>query len=39
MLAKHRPNLDALAHALLERESLDEHELRAAAGLGPGATP
>ncbi len=33
LLAEHRTNLDSLAHALLDRESLDEHEVRAAAGL------
>jgi cell division protease FtsH len=33
LLAEHRANLDSLARALLERESLDEHEVRAAAGL------
>ncbi len=33
LLAAHRANLDSLARALLERESLDESELRAAAGL------
>jgi cell division protease FtsH len=31
LLAEHRKNLDALAHALLERESLDESEVRGAA--------
>ena len=29
----HRVNLDNLPRALLERESLDEHEIHAAAGL------
>jgi cell division protease FtsH len=33
LLAAHRKNLDLLARALLERESLDEHEIPAAAGL------
>ena len=33
LLAEHRANLDSLARTLLERESLDEHEVRAAAGL------
>jgi cell division protease FtsH len=33
LLALHRTNLDSLAHTLLERESLDEREIRAAAGL------
>jgi cell division protease FtsH len=33
VLAEHRKNLDLLAHALLDRESLDEHEVRSAAGL------
>lgn len=33
LLAEHRKNLDSLAHALLERESLDEHEVREAASL------
>ncbi len=28
LLAKHRPMLDRLAAALLERETLDRHELR-----------
>ena len=33
LLALHRTNLESLARALLERESLDELEIRAAAGL------
>src|SRR4029434_2575719 len=33
LLADHRPNLESLARALLERESLDEHEVRSAADL------
>ncbi|MBK7830707.1 ATP-dependent zinc metalloprotease FtsH [Nannocystis sp.] len=34
LLAEHRPKLESLARALLEHESLDEQEVRAAAGLG-----
>ena len=33
LLAEHRAKLESLARALLERESLDEHEVRPAAGL------
>jgi cell division protease FtsH len=33
LLAEHRANLVSLAGALLERESLDEQEVRGAAGL------
>jgi cell division protease FtsH len=33
LLAAHRAQLDALACALLEAESLDEHEIRKATGL------
>ncbi|WP_366526899.1 hypothetical protein [Nannocystis sp.] len=33
LLAEHRPKLESLARALLEHESLDEQEVRAAAGL------
>ena len=35
LLAKHRPELDALATALLERETLDEHEILQVTGLEP----
>jgi cell division protease FtsH len=34
LLTEHRAQLDALARALLEAESLDEHEIRKATGLG-----
>ncbi|MGH7286480.1 MAG: ATP-dependent zinc metalloprotease FtsH, partial [Myxococcota bacterium] len=34
LLAEHRTQLDALARALLEAESLDEHEIRKVTGLG-----
>jgi cell division protease FtsH len=33
MLAEHREQLDNLAHALLERETLDEADAYAAAGI------
>jgi cell division protease FtsH len=33
LLTEHRVELDRLAHALLERETLDEHEAKAAAGI------
>jgi cell division protease FtsH len=33
LLTQHRDALDRLAHALLERETLDEHDARAAAGI------
>jgi cell division protease FtsH len=33
LLTDHRDTLDRLAHALLERETLDEHEAQAAAGI------
>jgi cell division protease FtsH len=39
LLHAHRGNLDALAHALLERETLDEADAYAAAGLTRGASP
>ena len=34
-----RDRLDQLAHALLDRETLDEDEAYAAAGIRPGAAP
>lgn len=37
LLAEHRIRLDALAAALLERETLDESDARRVAGLAPGA--
>ena len=37
LLTEHREQLEALAQALLQAESLDEQEIRKAAGLG--ATP
>jgi cell division protease FtsH len=39
VLPGHRAQLDALAQALLERETLDEAEAYAAAGVPPGASP
>ena len=38
LLRQYRKELDALAHALLERETLDEHEILEVTGL-PGAPP
>lgn len=38
LLRQYRRELDALAHALLERETLDEHEILEVTGL-PGAPP
>jgi cell division protease FtsH len=38
-LEEHRPQLDALATALLERETLDEADAYAAAGIGRRAVP
>ena len=35
LLSKHRKELDALVHALLERETLDEQEILAVTGLPP----
>jgi cell division protease FtsH len=39
LLAEHRDKLDALAHALLKAESLDEAGIREATGLGPPPEP
>jgi len=38
-LREHRENLDALAHALLQRETLDEADAYAAAGFRRGSAP
>ena len=35
LLTKHRDALERLAHALLDHETLDEHEARSAAGTAP----
>ena len=35
LLTEHRPALDALAQALLERETLDEREILEVTGLPP----
>jgi cell division protease FtsH len=39
LLAEHRERLDRLAHTLLERETLDQEEAYAAAGLAPALPP
>jgi cell division protease FtsH len=39
LLRTHRPNLDSLVHALLERETLDEADAYAAAGLPRNPAP
>ena len=38
LLAKHRAQLDALAHALLDAESLDESEIRKVTGIAEAET-
>ncbi len=39
LLVEHRSQLDAMVEALLERESLDEAEIYAAAGIDPATAP
>ena len=38
LLRQHRPNLDGLVAALMERETLDQSDAYAAAGLAPDAS-
>jgi cell division protease FtsH len=39
LLRKHRPQLDTLAHRLLEAETLDEDDAYEAAGIDRGSAP